>query len=1018
MPDQLPCFPVYRHVDGTETYPDIQSAAIAIGKVTVDDRPHRTRMPGTERPEITDQYAREILEGAFSFPTLFREIVSVPPPMSETVREALLLQPPSVSSPTADICPAGAEAMLAFVRANWDGSKPNVILHSSGADSRFMSVALRHLADKEGADLSKALFVTFHPEIDESRAILSALGLEDRMVAAFEADGPEDYFARCLDFGVVGESYSESVRWWPGNLIARLACEERIEDWSDVRCWSMVWGDIVWKWNAIRSRPTLGSLAALYFFDNPSLLPGRAVTNLFPHTGPEMLRILAGQRGSRGQIDFKLGMVRHLNPALADVGRYPNARDKVAAMFKTAGHHPHMALSAATCARARAAFANSWYCWGAHGGHPVDLPQVLRYWDYSTSEYIRAAICEHVILGGAEVKKPRTAPIKFDLGWGTKPTVSGRRPRLAIITAVWKKHDLADLVLSHLQRVREELADEVRLDVIVVGSEGDKSKELAHRNCAEYLQAPNVPLGAKWNAALSAARGRSPDGVVVTGSDDFLSVDLIRAWARGVVAYEMQGVLDCLVVDVQSDRWIHWLGYPPGPRLGEPIGGGRCYSARLLEAVGWTLWQNELNQNLDASAMARVREKLPELTTRTIRCDHRRGVVGMKSGQAITRFSLYVADPSRYRDVDPETVTMLPAETVARIRALRQEVDEPEQGARPTRSAGSRSWRLGLDILTRGDLVGGLDAALASAAPVVDEITVLIDRRFGDRAEGIARHYGARIIRGTAPMYGTKERDGWDHIDFGSARNRLLDAGRSDWVLVLDADEVLVPNDLVNQIELAIQGGQNCVSATAEMQGDRIIERETMVKAFRRRDVRWRYPVHNQMVGLGQMRESAALVQTSYAGVLVGRAERAFPALRKLYREAKDDETKVHAAYYLAKTSTFAPDLPEVIRWCAVLADLCPDDPVRATFWPWWIEAALHIEGLDAAKSVARRARRHCSGFEGLEYMKLLFQAWKWAEASANPLYRYTPSPTRRFLGGLQTAAKALGWPLRFSVGG
>lgn len=76
-----------------------------------------------------------------------------------------------------------------------------------------------------------------------------------------------------------------------------------------------------------------------------------------------------------------------------------------------------------------------------------------------------------------------------------------------------------------------------------------------------------------------------------------------------------------------------------------------------------------------------------------------------------------------------------------------------------------------------------LPACLASVAGVVDEI-VVADTGSRDATVACARQLGAQVLQ--IP---------WDD-DFAAARNHGLEAVRSDWVLVLDADERLEPGPL------------------------------------------------------------------------------------------------------------------------------------------------------------------------------------------------------------------------------
>jgi tetratricopeptide (TPR) repeat protein len=75
-----------------------------------------------------------------------------------------------------------------------------------------------------------------------------------------------------------------------------------------------------------------------------------------------------------------------------------------------------------------------------------------------------------------------------------------------------------------------------------------------------------------------------------------------------------------------------------------------------------------------------------------------------------------------------------------------------------------------------------LPRCLEAAKPAVDEI-VVVDTGSSDRTIEIAREFGARVIE--HPWSG----------DFAAARNVSVDAASGDWILWLDADEVLVAED-------------------------------------------------------------------------------------------------------------------------------------------------------------------------------------------------------------------------------
>jgi len=87
--------------------------------------------------------------------------------------------------------------------------------------------------------------------------------------------------------------------------------------------------------------------------------------------------------------------------------------------------------------------------------------------------------------------------------------------------------------------------------------------------------------------------------------------------------------------------------------------------------------------------------------------------------------------------------------------------------------------KIALSMIVR-DAAATLGACLDSVRGVVDEM-VIADTGSTDATVKIARESGARVIE--IP---------WTN-DFSEARNRALAGVHADWVLVLDADEVLDP---------------------------------------------------------------------------------------------------------------------------------------------------------------------------------------------------------------------------------
>jgi tetratricopeptide (TPR) repeat protein len=132
-----------------------------------------------------------------------------------------------------------------------------------------------------------------------------------------------------------------------------------------------------------------------------------------------------------------------------------------------------------------------------------------------------------------------------------------------------------------------------------------------------------------------------------------------------------------------------------------------------------------------------------------------------------------------------------------------------------------------------------LPRCLAAAAPAVDEI-VIVDTGSSDRTIEIAREFGATVI----------ERE-WTG-SFSDARNVSFDAATGDWLMFLDADEVLVEEDVERLRALRGQTWREAfylteISWTGEL-GDGTAATHTALRVFRARpEYRFSGTLHEQI---------------------------------------------------------------------------------------------------------------------------------------------------------------------------
>lgn len=179
-------------------------------------------------------------------------------------------------------------------------------------------------------------------------------------------------------------------------------------------------------------------------------------------------------------------------------------------------------------------------------------------------------------------------------------------PVVGVVTAMWKRHELTEIIFCNLAMLRDALRDVIDLRLAVAGSEGAESKALAEKYGFAYAEVPNEPLGAKWNAALRLLQGIDIEGVCIVGSDDLLNAAYFHMVAESLRKGEkLFGIGSFYIMDRFSGRMFHWMGYPP-PREKEVIGLGRFIHREYIEALGWTLWEDALPNGLDRSMCQRI----------------------------------------------------------------------------------------------------------------------------------------------------------------------------------------------------------------------------------------------------------------------------------------------------------------------------------------------------------------------------------------------------------------------------
>ncbi|WP_180357617.1 glycosyltransferase family 2 protein [Streptomyces sp. NP160] len=177
----------------------------------------------------------------------------------------------------------------------------------------------------------------------------------------------------------------------------------------------------------------------------------------------------------------------------------------------------------------------------------------------------------------------------------------------------------------------------------------------------------------------------------------------------------------------------------------------------------------------------------------------------------------------------PESVTSLDAPRLA----LRP-VDALLAGTGRTSPAGGPT--LGAVLIVK-DEQARLGDCLTALVDAVDEV-VVYDTGSTDDTVAIARSAGATVVEGY-----------WDD-DFSAARNRALASATTDWILSVDADEVLVADQGALRRWLRAADGELALvrivspSTAASVDGDEV----RAYRLFLRTSARWEGALHEQVV--------------------------------------------------------------------------------------------------------------------------------------------------------------------------
>jgi len=296
----------------------------------------------------------------------------------------------------------------------------------------------------------------------------------------------------------------------------------------------------------------------------------------------------------------------------------------------------------------------------------------------------------------------------------------------------------------------------------------------------------------------------------------------------------------------------------------------------------------------------------------------------------------------------------------------------------------------------------GIAKALASLSKIraLDEI-VIIDTGSTDHTREIARHHGAVV---------SEER--WTG-NFSFHRNRCLNLCKNDWVLILDGDEEIVDAEGINEFFEHPTGDGLALTVESTANGE-VEDAFLSIRAFHKRKGRWKYPIHNQIVGLEDVIPVNARINAKYDDDVMGAAQR---RLTTLLEYAENHPEDPHYSFFIAKAYRILFDLDSMKRWAEKYMSLGTTEMREAEVWVMLFEAAMHEGEEEQAYTLLEQGLSRHPEYPDLLHIQMSLAAKEWYHSvvKPNPKYLSISCRTRKYAARLPHVVSAIGIPLGFA---
>lgn len=229
-----------------------------------------------------------------------------------------------------------------------------------------------------------------------------------------------------------------------------------------------------------------------------------------------------------------------------------------------------------------------------------------------------------------------------------------QKPKLAIVTTMWKRPDLTRRVFAYYKKISELYAEEALIQVFAAGSEGDASHCIAREYGVTYTEVDNFPLSFKQDAALRLASRWNPDGYLFIGSDDVCCPKVFAYYLQQITTGVRTPIGFKDIYFEFGGELYYYKGYER-VRIGESIGAGRFFPRNIIVSMGFKLWGDRpLNKGMDLAMTHRLKRHNVRIQVISLK-DINAYVIGMQGSSNITH-----RNPRHYQPCGCKVIEVIP----------------------------------------------------------------------------------------------------------------------------------------------------------------------------------------------------------------------------------------------------------------------------------------------------------------------------------------------------------------------